>query len=53
MDLIKALETLRIPESEFFGISDSQKYAYELLNSRLDDCLEIVWEWLHQKENID
>ena len=52
MDLIERLESLRIPDSEFFNISDSKRYAYQLLNDRLDDCLEIVHEWLDQEGYI-
>ena len=49
MDLIEQLETLRIPDSDFFGTPIEQRRIYAGKNEMLDDCLEIVWKWL-QKE---
>ena len=49
MDLIEQLETLRIPDEAFLNRSNETKEAYRLLNARLDDCLEIVWKWLKEK----
>lgn len=49
MDLIEQLETLRIPDSEFFGITQAKRDIYYSMNTMLDDCLEIVYKWL--KEN--
>ena len=52
MDLIEQLETLRIPDSDFFGESYERQKRYERANDMLDDCLEIVWQWLYQEGYI-
>jgi len=51
MDLLEQLEALRISDSDFFGISTEQCRIYEGKNEMLDDCLEIVWEWI-QKNHL-
>ncbi len=48
MDIIEQLETLRIPDSDFFGISTEQQRIYAGKNRMLDDCLEIVWKWIRE-----
>lgn len=45
MNLIEQLETLRIPDSDFFDISDETRHRYESKNDMLDDCLKIVSDW--------
>lgn len=49
MELIESLEALRIPDSDFFGQSLARQQRYERANDMLDDCLEIVWQWLYQE----
>ena len=50
MELIERLETLRIPDSDFFGISAEMQRIYASKNDRLDDCIEIVWKWLEENK---
>lgn len=50
MDLIERLESLRIPDSEFFNISYEKQCAYTRANAMLDDCLDIIYEWLKEKD---
>ena len=52
MDLIEQLETLRIPDSDFFGISNEMRHRFESKNDMLDNCLEIVWKWLCKHKEI-
>ena len=53
MDLIERLETLRIPDSDFFGTSIEQRRIYAGKNEMLNDCLEIVWKWLKEKDLLN
>ena len=48
MDIIEQLETLRIPDSDFFGAQIEQQRIYAGKNEMLDDCLEIVWKWIRE-----
>ena len=48
MNVIEQLETLRIPDSDFFGLSPEKQDALTRANDMLDDCLEIVWKWICQ-----
>lgn len=50
MELIEQLETLRINDSDFFGVSAEQRHIYEGKNEMLDDCLEIVWKWFRERD---
>lgn len=50
MDIIEQLEALRISDSDFFGVPIEQVRIYAGKNEMLDDCLEIVWKWLKEKE---
>jgi len=52
MDLIEQLETLRIPDSDFFGATFAEECKFSRANEMLDDCLEIVWQWLDQEGYI-
>ena len=52
MDLIEQLETLRIPDSDFFGISNEMRHRFESKNDMLDDCLEIVRKWLYENKYL-
>ena len=52
MNLIEQLESLRIPDSSFFGVGYETQCAYERANNMLDECLEIVWKWLKER-NIE
>ena len=47
MDIIEQLETLRISNSDF-GTSIEQRRIYAGMNEMLDDCLKIVWKWIHE-----
>lgn len=49
MDLIEQLEALRIPDS-IFGDSAEQQYVCAEKNKMLDDCLEIVWKWIRERD---
>ena len=53
MDLIEQLEVLRISDSDFFNAYDTQYWEYLGKNKMLDDCLEIVWKWLKEKDLLD
>ena len=53
MDLIEQLESLRIPDSDFFGTPIEQRRIYAGKNEILDDCLEIVWKWLKEKDLLN
>lgn len=46
MELIEQLESLRISDSDFFGVSTERQRIYAGKNEMLDDCLEIVWKWI-------
>lgn len=48
MNVIERLESLRIPDSDFFGCSEHKQEIYYAMNCRLDDCLEIVWKWIRE-----
>lgn len=48
MDIIEQLETLRIPDSDFFGIPIEQRRIYAGQNEMLNECLKIVWKWIHE-----
>ena len=48
MDIIEQLETLRIPDSDFFGTPIEQRRIYAGKNEMLNDCLEIVWKWIRE-----
>jgi len=48
MDIIEQLETLRIPDSDFFGAQIEQQRIYAGKNEMLVDCLEIVWKWIRE-----
>ena len=50
MNLIEQLESLRIPDSDFFGLSIQQQTRLCAKNDMLDDCLEIVRKWLHESD---
>lgn len=52
MDLIKQLESLRISDSSFFGVGYETQCAYERANDMLNECLEVVWKWLKER-NIE
>ena len=52
MELIKQLEALRIPDSDFFNTPIEQRRIYAGKNEMLDDCLEIIWQWLYQEEYV-
>ena len=53
MDLIEQLESLRIPDSDFFGASIQQQTRMCAKNDMLDDCLEIIWKWLKEKDLLN
>ena len=53
MDVIEQLETLRINDSDFFGASTEQQHIYTGKNEMLDECLEIVWKWLKEKDLLN
>lgn len=48
--LFDELETLRIPDSDFFGQPTEIQHCYERANQMLDDCLDILWKYFY-KEN--
>ena len=37
----------------FFGQSLECQRRYERANAMLDDCLEIVWKWLQEKDLLN
>jgi hypothetical protein len=53
MNLIEQLETLRISDNDFFGQSYEKQCAYTRANAMLDDCLEIIWKWLKEKDLLN
>lgn len=44
-DLFDSLEDLRIPDSDFFGVTEEKRMAYEKANDMLDDCLQIIYNY--------
>lgn len=40
--LIDALESLRIPDSDFFGVGHETQNLYACVNDKLDECLELI-----------
>lgn len=40
--LIDALESLRIPDSDFFMVGHETQNLYERVNDKLDECLELI-----------
>lgn len=40
--IIDALEILKIPDSDFFGVSHETKNLYERTNEKIDQCIGIV-----------
>ena len=52
MNIIEQLESLRIHDSDFFGISTEQQHIYAGKNEMLDDCLEVVLQWLREHSAV-
>ena len=40
--IINALETLKIPDSDFFGVGHETQNLYECVNDKLDECIELI-----------
>lgn len=47
--LIERLQSLRISDSDYFGISYETECAYDKANDMLDECLQVVYDFC--KEN--
>ena len=54
MDLIEQLEELRHSEYVLMAMDDPIEY-WKLCgaNNMLDECLEIVWKWLKEKDLLN
>ena len=54
MDLIQQLEQLRL-EWDAYGYDSTSEQRAEAYygNQMLDDCLEIVWKWLKEKDLLN
>lgn len=48
MDIFEQLETLRIPDSDFFGTPIEQRRIYAGKNEMLDNCLKIIRKWIRE-----
>ena len=53
MDLIEQLEELRYSDSDLMNAFHDEFYKYLGANEMLDDCLEIVWKWLKEKDLLN
>jgi hypothetical protein len=53
MDLLERLESLRISDASYFAVGYETECAYDRANDMLDECLEVVREWLKEKKLLD
>lgn len=51
-ELIERLRSLRIGESDYFGISYETECAYDKANDMLDECLQVVYEFFQEHKVI-
>jgi len=52
MELIELLEKLRYSDDALINASDTYYWEYLGANNMLDNCLEIIWQWLYQEGYI-